>query len=173
MRNNGRYEAFDVLLRRGIALLVETAVMVGLVVPVLAVVFGETERLADPPGTTISWLIAFGVFFCLRDLAGGGTSPMKRLLGLRVVSDRPGHRTARLALRNIIWVCGPNTWFIEFLASLTGARFGDRMVGTRVVDVAPERLGYWAGPLLLGAYFLPNLAWGHVSPEVIAFLQAL
>lgn len=171
MQAGSRYARFDVLTRRGIALLVETAFMAGVVAPASAVLLGEPLAASGRPSDALTWIVAFGVVFCLRDIVGGGTSPVKRLLGLRVVRDRKGHRISRLALRNLIWVTGPSAWVIEGLASIRGrGRFGDRMVGTRVVDVAPECLGYWNAPLLLGAYFLPNLAYTHVGPAVIAAL---
>lgn len=173
MMDECRHDRLDVLSRRGIALLVETAFVLGVVLPAVSVLVGETDLLAAAPGTTASWLIAFGVFFCLRDLIGGGTSPVKRLLGLRVVTERSRHRSLRLVLRNLVWVAGPNTWLIELLASARGkGRFGDRMVGTRVVDVARGRSSaYYTVPAVLVAYFLPAAAFKHIAPVVVQSLH--
>ena len=109
------------------------------------------------------FLVEFG-FFISQELALGGQTLGKRLLGLRVVSNRGGRASAiAIVLRNLVRSVDLlfGMWFLMF--DPRGRRLGDRLGGTMVVhELAPVESSHAVARAPSG--------WG---PERIGVVEAL
>lgn len=96
--------------------------------------------------------------FMLRDALFGGTSPGKRMVGLRVT--HPGSegtpRVSASVLRNLPVLLFGLGWVVEFFAvhlDEQRRRLGDRLADTRVVDVKPALARLPWTPIFLVTWF--------------------
>ena len=109
------------------------------------------------------FFVEFG-FFISQELALGGQTLGKRILGLRVVSNRGGRASAiAIVLRNLVRSIDLlfGMWFLMF--DPRGRRLGDRLGGTMVVHELP--------PVSSGnAVARAPSGWG---PERISVVEAL
>jgi uncharacterized RDD family membrane protein YckC len=136
--------------RRTVALLVDSlpySLLIGVPVSQLLILSGHVF-----PGST---LLLYAPLYLLRD-AFGAAGLGKRLVGLSLAqagSDASPSMSARI-LRGVPLVI-PFVSLVEYFVAYYGnepmQRLGDKMAGTRVIDVAPERFGTssWSWQLLL------------------------
>jgi uncharacterized RDD family membrane protein YckC len=118
--------------------------LVGFLVAILA---GQGAQAAQPGGTgsaLINVLILVGaVWFIFRDVLQGGAGPGKRLLGLRVVSQRDGASPLGYGQAILRWLSLAIPFFnlvdlsVPFRDPLL-RRYGDRWAGTRVIETATK-----------------------------------
>ena len=163
--------------RRGVALLIEATVLLIVVYPLIWWGLGDAI-VYDLPDTPIGPIRLHGetiVPACLlmfRDVFG--TSPGKRLLGLRVVdasTEEAGRSPSfgQRILRNVPLLLVGLMWIVEFVAAKDDVklrRYGDMLAKTEVVDVRPSIADWpWAW-ILLGTV----LACGVVRQEVPAMI---
>ncbi len=175
------------VLRRGIAFALEVALLKLTVFPVVAVLFADVQpwTLAEIPvygALEFDPLhpCVFAGFFVLRDSLFGGTSPGKRLLGLRVVRTGTEERPSlvRSVLRNILLSIAQFVWLLELVVAHKTAdkrRIGDRIAGTQVVDLAPHKAnhawGVWFVVIVLSTNLATNLAVPEIAKQLVPLIR--
>lgn len=109
--------------------------------------------------------------FALRDALFGGTSPGKRMVGLRVT--HPGSegtpRASASVLRNLPLLLFGLGWIVEFFAvhlDERRRRLGDRLADTQVIDIKPALARLPWTPLFF-------VMWFGAGPVATAFLPWL
>lgn len=174
----------ELMLRRGTAFVLELLCLQLLVLPVALVATGDpTLGTVHAPvlGTLHLKLVAplvLGGAFLLRDVLFGGTSPGKRLVGLRVVhpgADAPPRPFAAL-LRNVPLVLAGLGWLVEIFAAYRNddkRRLGDRIADTRVVDVDPGlRTKPWT-LIFVTLWIGGGFALRSLQPHIYTWLEGL
>lgn len=145
--------ATQLLYRRAVAFLVELTAVNVFVLPVVWVLFGDL--LAGDAGDAgmlgtvrfdLATPLTIVAFVLTRDLAFGGTSPAKRLVGLRVLATNESGEggtqptAAKRVLRNAPLLLTPLFWIVEYFAAKNDGRlrrFGDKLAQTVIVDANP------------------------------------
>lgn len=175
--------AVHVLYRRAIAFLVEFSVINVFVLPVVWVLVGD--RLSGELGEVemlgrlrydLSTPLTMLAFLLARDLFFGGTSPGKRLVGLRVRSAVHAGQPSVMqrGLRNVTLVLTPLFWIIEYFAAKNDPRLrrlGDKLAGTEIVDTNPALAEkHWALGFVV-ALIGTGLLRSRLTPAVYPLVQ--
>lgn len=179
--------ATQLLYRRAIAFLVELTAVNVVLLPLVWVILGD--RLSADAGEVgmlgklrydLATPLTLVAFLLTRDLAFGGTSPGKRLVGLRVFASsetdegRTPPTVAKRVLRNVPLLLTPLFWIVEYFAAKNDGRLrrlGDKLAHTVIVDVNPalatKRWGLAFGVAIIGTGLLRT----QLTPAVYDMLS--
>ena len=181
--------ATQLLHRRAVAFLVELTAVNVFVLPVVWVLLGD-QLTGDAGSLGVLGKIRFdlatplplGAFLVARDLAFGGTSPGKRLVGLRVCATKgtdesQSQPTAmNRVLRNASLLLTPLFWIVEYSVAKNDGRrrrLGDKLAQTMVVDanraMANKRWGVAFAVAIIGTGLLRS----QLTPAVYEMLSRI